>query len=275
MRLGWCSTHVRDMTVWAVGVVRDEADIIEATVSRMLRQVDHVLVADNRSVDGTGEILRSFDRVTVVVDPDPNFQVDLQQARRTTALASLAAQRGADWVVPFDADEVWVARTGRRIGDVLEDLPDNILVERAETVDHVVTDRDPPGADAPARMVYRRPEYHRARKVACRTRPGLWIIKGNHDAKYRGVAEPPGVDGLLRVHHFPVRSAEQFVRKIGYQADGRRRSRPEVPNLLAPAKMTWIGILEEEGEDALMARFDAEHRFADPNAARLVLDPCP
>jgi hypothetical protein len=280
MRPGWFSTRVREqgvvvVTVWAVGVVRDEADIIESTVTRMLRQVDHVLVADNRSVDGTGEILRSFDRVTVVVDPDPNFEVDLQQARRTTALASLAGQRGADWVVPFDADEVWVARDGRRLGDVLDGLPDNILVARGEMVNHVVTERDPPGPDPPARMVYRRPEYHRARKVACRTRPGLWIVKGNHDAEYRGVAKVRRVDGLLLVHHYPARSAEQFVRKVRHQADGLRRSAPAAPNRLAPAKMTWIGILEEEGEDALVARFDEEHRFADPDAAGLVFDPCP
>ena len=263
------------MTVWAVGVVRDEADIIEATVTRMLREVDHVLVADNRSVDGTGEILRSLERVTVVDDPDPDFHVDGEQGRRTTALASLAGQRGADWVVPFDGDEVWVARDGRRLGDVLDGLPDSILVARARMVDHVITDRDPPGPDAPARMVYRRPAFHRTPKVACRTDPGLWIVKGNHRATYRDVAVPRWVDGLLRVHHFPIRSAEQFARKVSYRADGLRRSEPTVPQFLARAKKEWLRILEEEGEDALMARFDEEHRFADPDAAGLVLDPCP
>ena len=257
------------MTVWAVGVVRDEADIIEATVTRMLRQVDHVLVADNRSVDGTGEILRSLERVTVVVDPDPDFHVDMQQqARRTTALASLAGQRGARWVIPFDGDEVWVASDGRRLGDVLEGLPDSVFLARAETLNHVITDRDPPGPDAPARMVYRRPEFPSFPKVACRTGPGLWIMKGSHHATYPGVAVPRWVDGLLRVHHFPVRSAAQFVRKISYQLD-----LPQEP--MDPARRTWIRILEEEGEDALAARFDEEQRFADPDEAGLVLDPCP
>ena len=256
------------MTVWAVGVVRDEADIIEATVTRMLRQVDHVLVADNRSVDGTGEILRSLERVTVVVDPDPDFLAEMQQARRTTTLASLARQRGADWVVPFDGDEVWVARDGRRIGDVLEQLPESAFVTRAETLNHVITDRDPPGPDAPARMVYRRPEFPVFPKVACRTDPGLWILKGNHHATYSDVAEPRFVDGLLRVHHFPVRSAEQFVRKISYKTG-------LPPVHMNDKERTWVRILEEEGEDALAARFDEEQRVADPDEAGLVLDPCP
>ena len=263
------------MTVFAVGVVRDEADIIEATVTRMLRQVDHILIADNRSTDGTDEILRALDRVTVLADPDPDFHVDVQQARRTTALASLAAQRGADWVVPFDGDEVWVTRDGRRIADVLEGLPQSIQVARARTVDHVVTDRDPPGADAPARMAYRRPQFHRTPKVACRTGRGLWIVKGNHRVTYRGVPIPSWVDGLLRVHHFPVRSAEQFARKVAYRARGISRSNPVVRQFLTPEKNEWMRILEEEGEDALMARFDQEHRFADPDEAGLVFDPCP
>jgi hypothetical protein len=256
------------MTVWAVGVVRDEADVIESTISRMLRQVDHVLVADNRSVDGSGEILRSFDRVTVVADPDPNFHPDHKQGRRTTALAALATQRGADWVVPFDADEVWVTRDGRRLGDILEELPESVFVARAEMLNHVITDRDPAGSDVPARMVYRRAEFHPYPKMACRTGPGLWIDSGNHSATYRGLANAGRVDGLLRVHHFPVRSAEQFARKIGFIAAGP-------PVELSRAKKAWVRILEEEGEDALMARFDEEHRFADPDEAGLVLDPCP
>jgi hypothetical protein len=82
------------------------------------------------------------------------------------------------------------------------------------------------------------------------------------------VAAPRRADGLLGVHHFPVRSAEQFARKIAYKAD-------LLPQLMSDEQRTWVRLLAEEGEDALMARFDQEHRFADPDEAGLVLDPCP
>jgi hypothetical protein len=255
------------MTVWGIGIVRDEADIIEATVSRMLREVDHVLVADNRSVDGTDEILRSLDGVTVLVDPDPNFYGKDQQPRRMSALASLAGERGARWVVPFDADEVWVSYDGR-VGDVLEDLPDEILLARAPWLNHVVTDRDPPGPDPVARMVYRRPRYDFRPKVACRAGPGLWISMGHHHATYPGDAKPRCVDGLVCVRHFPVRSAEQFVRKVRYRADG-------IPPGPRDERRPWVRIIEEEGEEALVARFHEDYWFADPDEAGLVLDPCP
>jgi hypothetical protein len=260
------------MTVWAVGIVRDEADIIETTVTRMLREVDHVLVADNRSVDGTSEILRSLDRVTVLFDPDPAFAD--QQARRTTVLAGLAAQRGAGWVVPFDADEVWVAHDGRRIGDLLDDLPDHILLARGVMKNHVSTERDPPGSDVPSRMVYRRPEFARFPKVACRTRPELSIVKGNHHASYGGEFDVRRVDGLLSVHHFPIRSVEQFLVKARQRAD--ELSNATIPEVYMQAdKRDSVRILEEEGGDALVAKFYEEHWFADPDAAGLVFDPCP
>jgi hypothetical protein len=176
--------------------------------------------------------------------------------------------------VPFDADEVWVAHGGR-VGDVLDDLPDDILVARAPWLTHVVTDRDPPGPDPVARMVYRRSEFHHSPKVACRPRPGLWIVKGNHRAAYRGIVRPLSVDGLLCVRHFPVRSAEQFVRKVSYRADGVWRSKPTMPQFLPPEHEEYLCILKEEGEAPLAASFDEDHRFADPDEAGLVLDPCP
>jgi hypothetical protein len=259
------------VTVWGISVVRDEADIIEATVSRMLREVDHVLVADNRSVDGTDEILRSLDGVTVLVDPDPAF--NYHQAQRMTVLAALAAQRGARWVVPFDADEVWVAHDGR-VGDVLDGLQDEVLLARAPWLNHVNTDRDPPVTNPLARMVYRRREFDPMPKVACRTRPELSINKGNHNATYRGVPTPRCVEGLFRVHHFPIRSAEQFVRKVRQKAETLSDS--SLPEFVGVDKRPWVRILEEEGEDALVARVYQGHWwFADPDEAGLVLDPCP
>jgi hypothetical protein len=73
----------------------------------------------------------------------------------------------------------------------------------------------------------------------------------------------------LRVHHFPVRSAEQFARKVGFKADGKPRDR------MSPAQRDWVRILEEEGEAAIAARYREEYWFADPDEAGLVLDPCP
>lgn len=191
------------MTVAAISMVRDEEDIIRSTVEHMLTQVDVVIVADNRSVDGTREILDSLD-VVVIDDPERGYF----QSRKMTELAHFArTEFGADWAVPFDADEWWYSPHGR-IADILEDVGAWPIVT-AELYDHVATGLDPAG-DPIDVMGWRRRKPGALPKVACRTAPDLVIEQGNHGARYDAPA--PTTPGLV-VRHFPYRSPEQFARK--------------------------------------------------------------
>ena len=92
-------------------MVRDEADIVGAMLTHQREQgIDHVVVTDNASVDGTVDILREFERdgfITLWHDPEHRKQ----QYRVVTRMARYAAtELGADWVINADADEFLVAR---------------------------------------------------------------------------------------------------------------------------------------------------------------------
>ena len=92
--------------VWGVSVVRDEKDVLEAAVKHLFDQgIAHVLIADNRSTDGTREHLLEWAaadaRVHVALDEEPAYI----QSQKMTWLAHCAWRAGADWIVPFDADE--------------------------------------------------------------------------------------------------------------------------------------------------------------------------
>ena len=188
-------------------MVKDEADVIFDSISRMYAQVDQVIVADNLSTDGTREILEQFPGLIVVEDKDPAYY----QSTKMTGLAQHAADLGATWVIPFDADEVWLP-TANDLRTSFERIPPEALTVSATLYDHVPTGDDPPGPPIRS-MLYRRQSPTPMRKVAVRSRPGLVIRQGNHSADFADVRTPLDAPGVLEVRHFPVRSPEQFIRK--------------------------------------------------------------
>ena len=100
------------MKIFGISMLRNEVDIAGLTVLHHLSQgLDRILVLDNGSTDGTEEVLRQLaeedDRIRWTRDDSP-----FDQAGIMTELAREAYHQGADWVLPFDADEFWWTRNG-------------------------------------------------------------------------------------------------------------------------------------------------------------------
>ena len=102
------------MRLVAVSIVKNEADIIEPFVRHTLAWVDHHLVFDHDSTDGTREILGALQReglpLTLFTD---DALGNLQQARSNFLTRLAAQQYSADWVLPLDADEILAGPGGR------------------------------------------------------------------------------------------------------------------------------------------------------------------
>lgn len=248
-----------------VGICRckDEADIIAATVSHMLTQVDHVIVEDNGSTDGTLRILAGLD-VEVLHDPTVGYY----QARAMSRLAAYAAQkRGARWVVPFDADEIWYSPFGR-IADVLSGHHDTAIF-RAALYDHVATAGDLADDDPIARMGWRRRDAAPLPKVAAEPYPAVKIHQGNHGADY-GTTR----DDLLVVRHYPYRSVEQFVTKVRNGAAAYAAT--DLPEDVGKHWRDYGRLLDAGGPDAIADVFRAWFWTATPERDRtLIYDPAP
>ena len=180
----------------AVTMVRDEEDIIGYTLALMLSQVDHAIVADNLSIDGTRDILESFDRVTIVDDPEEAYF----QADKMTRLTHQAGAMGATWVVPFDADEAWFLPDLTTIdADVIQARP-HVYVPQPD---------DPDDPNPITRITHRLPEPEVQPKVCFRYDPQAELHMGQHNVQRPG----PRIDAGT-VRHYQYRTIEQVRRKV-------------------------------------------------------------
>ena len=91
--------------IWGITMVKNEADIVEQTIRHLLGQgVDHILAADNGSSDGTYEILLELSKI-LPVHVIQDRELAYYQSEKMTWLADRVMEAGAEWIIPFDADE--------------------------------------------------------------------------------------------------------------------------------------------------------------------------
>ena len=93
-------------------MIRNEVDLVRLNVLyNSAVGIEHRLIVDNGSTDGTDLVLKELSRR----DPKVRWTCDEGPYRQTeihTELAREAYKDGADWVVQIDADEFWYAPKG-------------------------------------------------------------------------------------------------------------------------------------------------------------------
>jgi hypothetical protein len=207
-------------------LARDEADVIDAQVAfHLAAGADFVIATDNNSRDGTTEILESYERdgvLQLIREPAEG----LRQGEWVTRMARLAAcEHGADWVINTDADEFWWPRGGS-LKDVLAAVPPEYGVVQGFWRSFVPRPDDgaPFAERMTARLTQRAPIndptsfYRPVVKVAHRADPTVTVARGNHALADSALRTLPTWHPI-EVLHFPLRSREQWMRKVQLQGD--------------------------------------------------------
>jgi hypothetical protein len=248
-------------------MVKDEADVVEGMIRHLFDEaIDGMVIADNLSSDGTRDLLHDLADefpLTVVDDLEPAYL----QSEKMSALATAAGDQGATWIVPVDADELWVFQ-GDRLGLELEACQADVVA--ADLLQYFPSAVDPAGDSPFETIVWRQPAPAPLPKVAFRYEPGAVIHQGNH-----GVTLPSGgrVTEGLQISHFPYRSAEQFVRKARNGAAAYRAT--DLPEDVGAHWRGYGDILDRLGEEALHDVFRQYFWNLSPADAGMVLDPAP
>jgi hypothetical protein len=177
------------MKIVGVSTVYNEPQI-GRTIHHMRTQgVDQLLI----SAGDQATMMLAHDADAIVCRSGTPFD----QGAEITALAHRARTLGADWIVPFDADEYWVGTNGRTIRDALAHLPAEIDTVAAPMFLHLTP------AD---RAVNHKP----LPKVAFRARHSMTVAWGQHDVT--------GIEhwstGSLIVREWQYESWDHFQQKL-------------------------------------------------------------
>jgi hypothetical protein len=233
-------------------LVRDEIDVIAANLEYHLAQgIDHIIVMDNGSCDGTRELLAQYQtrgRITLFHEPPSDFS----QHRWVTRMARLAYTNfGADWVINGDADEAFVWRDGS-IHEALARVPPDVHTLAVSRTDFVPFQR--PERDSPfIEMVYRKAVSLNLAgrvlppKVLHRGVPDVVITQGNHGAESIQFEGEP-MPGEIEVFHYPARSYRQFESKVRNGGSGYAQNRELNPGLGFHKRRWYNQLLQGELE---------------------------
>ena len=206
-------------------LARDEIDIVESWLAFHLNAgADVVIATDNRSQDGTTEVLEEYAR-SGQVHLIRELGEDLRQNEWVTRMARLAATGyGADWVINSDADEFWWPR-GASLAEVLRAVPPRYVTVGAflrvfcprPGVEHFA-DRMTVRFSALAPINDPASLYKPIRKIVHRGHPEIRVTRGNH-----ALVDSPfaPLRGWFPVEcfHFPLRSEAQTAHKAELQGE--------------------------------------------------------
>jgi hypothetical protein len=211
-------------------LVRDELDVVESWLAFHLNAgADFVIATDNRSQDGTSEVLHRYADAGLVHVIE-ELGEDLRDGEWVTRMARIAAADfGADWVINSDADEFWWPR-GATLRDMLAAVPPRYGTVGA-FLRMFVPRRAGEGSFA-ERMTVRFSAlapindpaslYKPIRKVIHRGHPEIHVTRGNH-ALIDSPFAPLRGWFPIEVFHFPLRSPEQCARKAELQGKAFER----------------------------------------------------
>lgn len=271
-------------------LVRDEVDVVaDMLLWHLSHGVDHVIAMDNASTDGTTEILEDLaatGALTLIHQPSDAYLQDVW----TTEMAHIARnEHAADWVIPSDADEFWMATGEGDLKDALADISRDVDLVRCPRVNLMGSREDLNALDWPDALVWRAdPElaltderradpapfdppfiyYGLPSKLIANPERLVAVHRGAHNARFDG-GPVEGPEPSICVYHVPFRDESEFLLSTARIANGVERDERSGPHTSWKSRR-WNRMPPEEAYAEVLP--DADRLQTDIRAGRARLE---
>ena len=210
-------------TLIGIGMVKNEADIIEAFVRHNLHYLDELWLLENNSLDSTPHHLARLtaEGLPLRTIPDPTFTYN-QSAKITTLYKQVLLERRPTYIIPLDADEFIQSPSREALHKTLSAIRPNQV---GQWLWRTCVPADTQSLHIPTRFALaRKHEASRHGKIVIRcssSDPTATIAQGYHalTRNNKRVRTIPLPDAQLA--HLPIRSSQQLAQKaiLGWMAN--------------------------------------------------------
>lgn len=212
------------MRIVAITRILNEADMVEGFIRHAASDVDHHILIDNGSTDGTMDILHQLRGEGISLEIYRHAEVIHTEGAQLYSLCHLAvmprgvagAHQPADWVVPLDTDEMLDTSglegglrgmLSRETGDVVAGRVREYVPSPHDVADELLVPARVTHARAPSdnlKVMLRGGLFHR----------GATLLPGAHGVMLNGEPLPPRLESDLFYAHYGVRSVWQWISKF-------------------------------------------------------------
>ncbi len=202
------------MKIYSLLLVKNEGDVIRASLSDACRWSDKVIVIDNGSSDDTWEIIQSMSQTEPRIVPFMRYEGGFHIGLRAKAYYAFRHEMSRDdwWCVRLDADEFFV-------GDVrtfLSNVPKRYRTVKKESTDYIITSADLDEIDWQQSFEQIRPllqhslaEKRQERRFMRHNPLYIWRETWRYPHPWGRVYPQP-----IAVDHYQYRSPEQMERRF-------------------------------------------------------------
>jgi len=286
------------INLWAVAMAKDEGDIIDHTMCHLVANgVDGLIIANNLSKDNTQDKMELAKEKINKTHPDVKVILlydDIlayTQSQKMTSLAQMARENGAQWIIPFDIDEIWYSPNST-LKQAFVDLDNQGYdIYKALYTNHSITEFDPIEKSPFHSMIWKwnLPTNH---KSAFRFRSSdsfVRISNGNHFVQHNGWDIGSGVKTAIddyghdkvifgpqtvQIRHFQWRSLDHFMKKVLNAYESCKALGPGADLYNGAAWEQHFKIYETEGVSGLH-EFYYQNILVKGNTGSLIKDPAP